>query len=99
MENSDSPPPAKKSRKAGRLQQSDTRLEEAILENLKGLQERRESLSLEDELFGRQIAATLQRLEPRKKAMAKMQIQHLLFSLEFEDPAGHSTPYMSPYNF
>ena len=85
----ESPPPTKKSRSAGR---NTTKLEEAILENLKKLRERRQSLSLEDELFGRHIAATLHRLDPRRKAMAKMQIQQLLFSLEFGDQAGPCSP-------
>ena len=94
-----SPPPAKKSKKRSRG--SDSSIEEAILESLKGLQEKRkECLPIEDELFGRQIAATLQGLDPRTKALGKMQIQQLLFSLEFGEPAGPvSSPYTSPYNF
>lgn len=85
----DSSPPAKKSKQ---IKNDTTKLEEAILENLKGLRERRESLSLEDELFGCQIASTLHRLDPRKKAMAKMQIQQLLFSVEFGDQPGPCNP-------
>ena len=46
----------------------------------------------EDELFGRMIAVTLRRLSPRTKAVGKIQIQHLLFSLEFGTSSGLGSP-------
>ena len=46
----------------------------------------------EDELFGRMIAASLRRLSPRTKAVGKIQIQHLLFSLEFGTSSGLGSP-------
>ena len=35
-------------------------------------------------LFGKQVAATLQRLPPQKRALAKIEIDKVLFSIEFE---------------
>ena len=43
----------------------------------------------EDDLFGRQIAATLHRLSNKQKAICKLQIQQVLLNVEF------STDYTS----
>ena len=63
-------------------------VEEVILCSLKSLQERRrgkeqQQQSDEEAHFGQQIAATLRRFTPRQKALAKLQIELVLFSVEF----------------
>ena len=50
----------------------------------------------ECELFGRQVGATLQRLNPHQRALAKLWIQHILLDIEFprlNEYKGHMTPY------
>ena len=39
----------------------------------------------EEELYGRQLAATLRRLSGRQKAYAKMQIQKVLLEIEYPE--------------
>ena len=39
----------------------------------------------EDELFGRQVGATLRRLSNRQKSQAKLRIQQILMDVEFPD--------------
>ena len=41
----------------------------------------------EDNLFGRQVSATLRRLSRHQKAIAKLQIQSVLLNVEFPGPA------------
>ena len=63
---------------------------------LKSLQPVREEG--ECELFGRQVGATLQRLNPRQRAQAKLRIQHVLVDVEFPEPGDNGyTGYMTPY--
>ena len=52
----------------------------------------------ECELFGRQVGATLQQLDPRQRAQARLRSQHVLVYVEFPEPhdnghAGYMTPY------
>lgn len=52
----------------------------------------------ECELFGRQVGATLEQLNLRQKAQARLRIQHVLVDVEFPEPddsgyTGYSTPY------
>ena len=90
-----SPTPARKSRKHSC---ADT-LEEVIVENLRGLRERcAPQIPDDDELFGRQVAATLRHLDPCTKAIRKMQIQQLLFNSEFNEHCAPS-PYGPTLNF
>ena len=74
-------PPAK--RKKGKGDEVD----DVILGTLKSLQERRRGKDQqqcdEEGHFGQQIAATLRRFTPRQKALAKLQIEQVLFSVEF----------------
>ena len=37
----------------------------------------------EDELYGRQVAATIRRFTNREKALAKLRIQQVLLDIEF----------------
>ena len=77
-------PPSKKMKDS-----NDDEIEVMILKSLKDMQERRVQRNMEDEeeLFGRQIAATLRRLSNRQKASAKLSIQKVLIDVEFpEDP-------------
>ncbi len=45
----------------------------------------------EDELFGKQLAATLRRLSGRQKAYAKMQIQKVLLEIEYPEKDKNSS--------
>ena len=54
-----------------------------MLRNLKNLEKKSAQKEDEDELFGKQIAATLRRLTYRQKAHAKMRIQGVLLDIEF----------------
>ena len=58
-----------------------------ILGTLKSFQERRRGKDQqqcdEEGHFGQQIAATLRRFTPRQKALAKLQIEQVLFSVKF----------------
>ena len=57
-----------------------------IISSLKSISEKREQRrDDEDELFGRQVAATLRRLTSRQKAQAKLRIQQTLVDVEFPD--------------
>lgn len=47
----------------------------------------------EEELFGRQIAIALRRLDPRQKAIAKLKIQSFILETEFPDIAYHTQLY------
>lgn len=48
---------------------------------------------IEEELFGKTVAATLRRFSLRQRAVAKMRIQTMLLDIEFPDEA-----YTHPYN-
>lgn len=62
-------------------------MDAVIVRNLEELCQRRSSSATdEDELFGKTVAATLRRLDLRKKAMAKLRIQGVLMDVEFPDP-------------
>ena len=60
-------------------------MEDLIVSSLKNLQERRRERVCLDEAghFGHQIAATLRRFTPRQMALAKLQIEQVLFNVEF----------------
>ena len=47
-----------------------------------------ENSTVEDEdlAYGKTVALSLKRLEPKQKAQAKIKIQQLLYSLEFPEP-------------
>ena len=69
-------------------------VEEAILANLKSLQDRRQSRVPKDQeaLFGEQVAGTLRRLQPRQREMMKIKISSLLFDAEFPDSENTDEP-------
>ena len=99
---SDVTPHAKNSRKRGR----DVDVDVAILKSLKQIEERRErreemrgqrEVLDEEDHFACQIATTLHRLPDRRRALAKIQIQQLLFNLEFSE--ADASPPPSLYNF
>ena len=66
---------------------SGNEVEEMIVKTLKGIEERREQRTMEgeEELFGRQIAATLRRFTDRQRATAKLLIQQVLTYVEFPE--------------
>ena len=39
----------------------------------------------ENDLFGQSVGIALKKLEPQKRALAKIKIQEILFNLEFDD--------------
>lgn len=51
----------------------------------------------EEELFARQIAATLRRFTNRQKAFAKLRIQSVLIDVEFSPEEQHSVPHTYGY--
>lgn len=59
----------------------------AIIRSLDSLNQRHlsRSVSDEEELFGKTVAANLRRLTPRQKAMAKLRIQTVLTEIEFPE--------------
>ena len=74
-------------------------MDEYIIQSLKSLEERRAQRQVgqedEDELFVRQVAATLRRLANRQKAMTKLRIQQFLVDAEFPDePQAANNYYM-----
>ena len=73
-------PPSKK-----RKTKNSDEVETIIVRTLKRIEERRAERQVEDEeeLFGRQIAATLRRLNCRQKAMVKLIFQQVLMDIEF----------------
>ena len=59
-------------------------LDDLLIRNLKYIEERRDG---EEELYARQVAATLRRLTKRQQAIAKLRIQGVLLDIEFpEEP-------------
>ena len=59
-------------------------LDDLLIRNLKEIEERRYD---EEELYARQVAATLRRLTKRQQAVAKLRIQGVLLDVEFaEEP-------------
>ena len=53
----------------------------------------------EDDLFGRQVSATLHKLSRHQKAIAKLQIQTVLLNVEFPGPAiENPQAYYHPYS-
>ena len=50
----------------------------------------------EDSLFGQSIAASLKKMDPRKKALAKIKLQQVLFDIEFSTPAPYPTQLPPP---
>ena len=68
-------------------------MDDLIMTSLKSLQERRHGKEALDEAghFGHQIAATLRRFSPRQMAQAKLQIEQVLFNIEF--PSDQSPSY------
>ena len=76
-------------------------VDEYIIQSLKNIEERRAQRQVgqedEDELFSRQVAATLHRLANRPKAMVKLRIQQLLVDAEFPDEPQASNTYYVGY--
>ena len=71
------------------------KVDEYILESLKGLQEKRACREEDqDELFGRQVAAKLRGLPEWLNAQAKINILQLLMDIEF--PTKEPVP-LQPY--
>ena len=76
----DSPPVIKK-----RKLNSSKDVNEAIVSSLNGLMEFRKQKQQKDEesLYADHIAAVLHRFNPRQKALARVQIDQVLFNIEF----------------
>ena len=69
-------------------------VDELILRSLKGIEDKQaQRQDDEDELYGRQVAATMQCFTNREKALAKLHIQQVLLDIEF--PAEHPHPQHS----
>ena len=64
------------------------------IEILRQLKETREEDD-EDHLFGLSIAATLKKLEPQKKSLAKLRLQQVLYEVEYLPFHASSTPSSS----
>jgi Adh transcription factor 1 len=71
----------------GSSMQTSHQVTQAILKSLKALeetvQEQQRVIVDEDELFGKQVAMVMQRLNSRQKAVAKLRIQQVFLDIEF----------------
>ena len=68
----------------GPVRRRKRKYDDLMLKNLKELEKK--SARMEDEeVFGKQIAATLRRLTYHQKAQAKMRIHSVLFNVEFPE--------------
>ena len=74
-------------------------VDKALLQSLKDIQEssrerqaQKENMDLN---FGLEVAGRLRRLPPKQNAFAKLQIQQLLFSIEFQDSSNDYHNYYS----
>ena len=85
--------PVAKKRKVNKLDDPNT----FILKNVPDIQERRSSkaeVADSEAHFGSHVAATLRRLEPRQRAMAKLQIDQVLLNAEFPcEPNFHASNF------
>ena len=92
-EQSPAPAPPRKKRKG----RNGEEVQDVIISRLREINERRsKEVPIEDNHhFALHVAATLRRLGPRQRAMAKVQIDQLL--LEFEFPP--EDPYVYPNTF
>lgn len=82
----------------------DTEINELLISSLASAQAKKPKVNDEEGYFGQVIAATIRRLTPRQKAMAKLRIQQVLTDIEFPPDYtpgvanNHfSTPPMPPY--
>ena len=70
-------------RKKRKVTKSDE-VDDYILRSLKDIEEKQaQRQDDEDELYGRQVAATIRRFTNREKALAKLRIQQVLLDIEF----------------
>ena len=50
----------------------------------------------EDSLFDQSIAASLKKMEPQKKSLAKIRLQQVLYEIEFSTPASYPAQLPPP---
>ena len=76
-------------RKRKRVDSASGEVDRALLQSLKDIQESMHQRRVQKEdmhlNFALEVAGRLRRLPPRKNAFVKLQIQQLLFSVEFQD--------------
>ena len=90
----ETPPMSDKKRKCNKKSRNDD-IDELLVKSLASLQEKKPKIAEDEEgLFGKQVAATLRRFTLHQKAIAKLQIQQALTTIEF--PV--DTNFMSPYS-
>lgn len=94
LENSDEQKPKKHQKK----NHSDEIIDTMLIKSLSQMNEVSAIRDDEDELFGRQIAATLHRFSNCQKAFAKMQIRSLLMNMEFPAEEHHFMPQAYTYH-
>ena len=70
------------------------------MKSMKDIQERRSKDADAEAHFGSHVAATLRRLQPRQRAIAKLQIDQILLNAEFPcEPMGsHGNSAFSAYS-
>ena len=69
-------------------------IDELLVKSLNSLQEKKLKVDDDEGLFGKQVAATLRRFEPRQKALAKLKIPQCLTEIEF--PSGFMPTSVEP---
>ena len=100
LQQQDQKPPQQPPSKKRRSMKGDD-IDEMLINSIKTIQERRQekhSRQLNEEThFGLQVAETLRRFSPKQKALAKLQIDQVLFNIEFppEQPY-YPPPPMNP---
>ena len=96
---SSSPPPARsqKRKRAENAEDGDKALIQSLNRIQESARERRQQKEDLDINFGLEAAGRLKRLTPRQNALAKLQIQQVLFDTEFKGP-GNDEVNPSPYH-
>ena len=87
-------PPKKKKKVKGHNEELDS----LLISNLIQMKEKDLSDD-EEELFGRQVAATLRRLTKHQKAIAKMRIHTVLLQVEFPEETLTPQPHLYGYQY
>lgn len=64
--------------------EDDRKIDEALLEAISSLV-KKESKEIDESLFGSVVVQSLEKLEPKKRATAKLEIQQILFKHEMSD--------------
>ena len=72
-------------------------MDEVDAEILRQLGSMKEPEADEDSLFAQSVAASLKRMGPQKKSLAKIKIQQALFEVEFAPPHPLMLPPPSTY--